>query len=160
MHKLEAQTFLIWVFAGVKSACSFRQRWNWMSASVCWPISSSTFPLRKKPCNRAEPQLQRHPEGRLLTTTKEKRYSVTFSLTSLGRVAQMRQQVSQQSALRQPASQVHISTLNLRPAEFVCQSVWMISVLWAAGLRPARQPHHQQMNVHEWVNVASCVNVL
>lgn len=49
----DKQTFLIWLFAGTKSACRFRQRWNWMRASVCWPISSSTFPLRKKPCRNS-----------------------------------------------------------------------------------------------------------
>lgn len=46
-------TFLIWPFAGAKSVCSLRQWWNWTRASVCRPISISTFPLRKRPCNRA-----------------------------------------------------------------------------------------------------------
>lgn len=31
----DRQTFLIWLLAGTKSACKFRQRWNWMRASVC-----------------------------------------------------------------------------------------------------------------------------
>lgn len=88
------------------------------------PRSADPFPAvhslyERSPATEQEAQLQRHSEG--ISILPMAKY--TFSMTSLGRVAQMGQRVSQQSARRQSAPQVHISTLNLWPAEFVCQSV-------------------------------------